>query len=258
MDGSGEVRAVKKFFAESMPQNHESLAQHIHDIRRELKFLIEPAYREGAIRFFKEPIKVLGVRTPSVRRLARKHRPQTGIHSKQEIFDACEEFLRSGWNEETTIACAWAADLRKQFHPSDFPRWERWIKTYVTNWSICDDFCSHVMGPFLVMFPEFLSRIELWAHAKNRWMRRASAVSLIVPLRHGLYLDEAFHQAEVLLQDEDDLVQKGYGWMLKGASACFPDQVFTFVMDHRKTMPRTALRYAIEKYPAHLRRQAMD
>jgi 3-methyladenine DNA glycosylase AlkD len=59
------------------------------------------------------------------------------------------------------------------------------------------------------------------------------------------------------MYDEDDLVQKGYGWMLKETSKAHQKQVFNFVVKHRKTMPRTALRYAIEKMPEKMRKEAM-
>ncbi len=94
--------------------------------------------------------------------------------------------------------------------------------------------------------------------SENRWMRRASAVSLIIPARKGLFLDAIFEIADKLLLDQDDLVQKGYGWMLKAASESHQQDVFDFVMKRKAIMPRTSLRYAIEKMPKELRKQAMD
>ena len=59
------------------------------------------------------------------------------------------------------------------------------------------------------------------------------------------------------MTDSDDMVQKGYGWMLKVASNQFPNEVFRYVMKNKNEMPRTALRYAIEKLPSDKRKQAM-
>ena len=70
-------------------------------------------------------------------------------------------------------------------------------------------------------------------------------------------LKEAFQTADILLQDKENLVQKGYGWMLKEASNRFPKEVFRYVMKNKKKMPRTALRYAIEKMPTAWRKEAM-
>jgi 3-methyladenine DNA glycosylase AlkD len=89
-------------------------------------------------------------------------------------------------------------------------------------------------------------------------MRRASAVSLIIPARNGLFLNDIFEIADTLLYDKEDLVQKGYGWMLKAASQAYQKEVFDFVIERKATMPRTALRYAIEKMPQELRKKAME
>ena len=89
-------------------------------------------------------------------------------------------------------------------------------------------------------------------------MRRAAAVSLIVPARQGKFLQDIFELADVLLLDEDDLVQKGYGWLLKAASQAHQREVFDYVLAHKTTMPRTALRYAIEKMPKALKSAAME
>jgi len=71
------------------------------------------------------------------------------------------------------------------------------------------------------------------------------------------YLAQILKTAETLLTDTDDMVQKGYGWMLKEASKYNQPQVFAFVMKHKTKMPRTALRYAIEKLPLKLKLKAM-
>jgi len=88
-------------------------------------------------------------------------------------------------------------------------------------------------------------------------MKRASAVSLIYSIRRKQQLGAIFETADALLTDQDIMVQKGYGWMLKEASNEYPDEVFDYVMKNKKEMPRTALRYAIEKLSPESRREAM-
>ena len=68
-------------------------------------------------------------------------------------------------------------------------------------------------------------------------MRRASAVSLIVPAKHGKFLKESIEIADLLLTDTDDMVQKGYGWLLKEASRKHTDEVFAYVMKNKRQMP---------------------
>jgi Predicted DNA alkylation repair enzyme len=73
-----------------------------------------------------------------------------------------------------------------------------------------------------------------------------------------MFLDVVFATAEALLMDKDDLVQKGYGWALKAASEAHRDEVYDFVTARHTTMPRTAFRYALEKMPTDMRKQAME
>jgi 3-methyladenine DNA glycosylase AlkD len=82
-------------------------------------------------------------------------------------------------------------------------------------------------------------------------------VTFIYGARRGKNLDHVFDVADALLTDPDDLVQKGYGWTLKVASKSYQNEVFEYVTKNKRAMPRTALRYAIEKMPDELRREAM-
>jgi len=113
------------------------------------------------------------------------------------------------------------------------------------------------MGDFIEQYPDFIDELKHWTQSKNRWMRRAAAVSLIIPAKHGKFLNESLEIAGLLLTDTDDLVQKGYGWLLKEASRKHPDEIFAFVMENKRVMPRTALRYAIELMPKDLKAEAM-
>jgi 3-methyladenine DNA glycosylase AlkD len=159
--------------------------------------------------------------------------------------------------EESFVACNWAYDVRKHYEPDDFDIFEKWVSTYVGNWASCDTLCNHTVGTFVEMYPEYLSGLKKWAQSKNRWVKRASAVSLILPARRGKFLEDIFIIADILHSDKDDMVQKGYGWMLKAASEAHQIDVFNYVMRKKTTMPRTSLRYAIEKLPPELKAQAM-
>jgi 3-methyladenine DNA glycosylase AlkD len=88
-------------------------------------------------------------------------------------------------------------------------------------------------------------------------MRRAAAVSLIVPAKHGKFLKESMEIADLLLTDNDDMVQKGYGWLLKEASRKHTEEIYSYVMKNKRMMPRTALRYAIELMPKEMKTEAM-
>ena len=213
--------------------------------------------RIGSQRYFKEKIKVHGVKAATVRKVSKQYFREIKNLSKSEIFVLCENFWQTGFIEESFIACDWSDRIHKQFEPSDFEIFESWINQYVNNWASCDTLCNHTVGEFVMMYPEFIEKLKEFAHSENRWTKRAAAVSLIIPARKGLFLNDIFEIADILLMDNDDLVQKGYGWMLKAASQANQQAVFEYVMSKKAMMPRTALRYAIEKLPDELKKQAL-
>lgn len=214
--------------------------------------------RQGSQRYFKEEITVHGVRAATVQKIAKELFAEVIDKPKSEIFAVCEKFWQSGFLEESFVACVWSEKLSKKFEPADFETFERWIKNYVSNWASCDTFCNHTVGNFVMKYPDFISKLKEFTHYENRWVKRAAAVSLIIPARKRLFLNDIFEIADKLLMDSDDLVQKGYGWMLKAASEANQQAVFEYVMSKKAVMPRTALRYAIEKMPEELRKQAMQ
>jgi len=208
--------------------------------------------------YFKEPIRAYGIKSPAVHQISKEWFKLIDTKSKTEIFDLCEKLWQSGYIEESFVACNWSYYLHKKYEPADFRVFERWINEYVNNWASCDTLCNHTVGEFVERYPDYLSQLKKFATSGNRWVRRAAAVSLIVPARKGKFLPEILEIADILLADKDDLVQKGYGWMLKAASQANQQAIFSFVMDRKTIMPRTALRYAIEKMPAELKSRAME
>jgi 3-methyladenine DNA glycosylase AlkD len=226
-------------------------------IRQELKGLADEKTRTISQRFFKEELSCYGIKTPVVTALAKKYWKEIKHREKREIFALCEELYRSGQLEESFIVSTWVYALSGRYGREDLAVFRRWIDTYITNWASCDGFCNHTMGAFIEQYPEYTAELKTWTQSKNRWMRRAAAVSLIVPAKHGKFLPEAIEIADLLLIDTDDMVQKGYGWLLKEASRHHQREVFEYVMRNRRVMPRTALRYAIELIPKDLKAEAM-
>jgi len=230
----------------------------IESIRSELKRNADEAVRINGLRFFKEEVRLHGVKTAVVRSIGRQYYKQLKGMARAEIFVLCEELWRSGSMEESFVACNWSYYLRKDYEPGDFQVFEKWVSIRVTNWASCDTLCNHSVGTFIEMYPEYLKDLRRWAASENRWVRRASAVSLIVPAKQGKFLADVLEIADILLKDRDDLVQKGCGWMLKAASAAHQTEVFDYVMRNKKIMPRTILRCAIEKMPKEQKKAAME
>ena len=230
----------------------------IEDVRKALRDNVDEKTFNNAHNFFKEKILFYGVRIPVVNKISKDFYDLIKDKLKSEIYSLCEELWKSDYTEESYIACNWSYYIHEKYEPEDFIIFEQWINTYVSNWASCDTLCNHSVGTFIEMYPQYISELNKWAKSENRWVRRAAAVTLIIPARKGLFLKDIFEIADSLLLDKDDLVQKGYGWMLKAASEAYQKEVFDYVMSKKVIMPRTSLRYAIEKMPAEQKKEAMS
>ena len=229
----------------------------LSQIRSDLKATTDQKTQKSFQRFFKEQVKYYGVKTETVGKIAKKYWSRVKTLDKQAIFTLCEELYRSDYTEEAFIVSFWLPEYIDNLEPSDLATFKQWIERYINNWAKCDGFCNHTIGDLIQKYPETLTEVKSWAKSQNRWLKRASAVSLIVPAKKGLFLQDAFEICDVLLADGDDLVQKGYGWLLKEESRKHQKKVFDYVVKNRKVMPRTALRYAIELMPKELKAEAM-
>lgn len=177
-------------------------------LRTQLNKLIDPQAQKTYANFFKEPIKFYGIKTPVVKKLAKTYRKDIQLQDKKTIRNYCESLLKSDYCEEAFIACERSYAMRKQYEEKDFVVFTSWIDKYINNRAKCDTFCNHTIGEFIEQFPKYISQLKQWTKSKNRRVKRAAAVSLIVPARRGKFLPQIFQIADRLLTDDDDMVQK--------------------------------------------------
>jgi len=228
----------------------------ISQVAAELKEKIDPSY--DLQRYFKKPIKYLGVRSPDIRKIVKNTYPKL---PKQNFLDLCTELLILEEYEYSLVAFQWAYLGKEDFGKNDFSIFEEWLHKYVTNWGLCDSYVPYLLNDFLVKYPSLMQNIQKWTQSENSLVRRASAVIFLRDsggVKPTLQeLKDIFLIASALLEDEDDLVQKGCGWLLKNASMEHQQEIFDFVMQNKHKMKRTVLRYAIEKMPLELRKKAI-
>jgi 3-methyladenine DNA glycosylase AlkD len=230
----------------------------LQKINTALHAAAEPGFQERQQFYSKETIQSLGVRTSTMRAIAKDHYPEVKDLPINSLLDIADEFLAIGTVEHRCIALVWAFKRKKDLQPTHYKRLENWLATYIHDWSGCDQLCTEVFGDYMKRYPGFAQHTITWAKSENRWMRRAAAVIHIPSLREDAqHLHILFQVAEILLPDRDDLVQKGYGWALKEATEAKEAETLAFIMQHRKEMSRTALRYAIEKLTPDQKAAAM-
>ena len=230
----------------------------ITNILEDLKPHIDEEYKIQCRDRFKIDVShSLGVRTSPLREIAVAYYRRIKSLGIDRISQICEDMLETQIKELRGITFQWGYMCRDDYEPKHFKVFERWLEVYVKDWGDCDGLCINALGVFLYKFPESIPQVKGWTRSPIRWKRRASAVILIYSLRRGKYFEHALDVADKLLLDQDDMVQKGYGWMLKEATKLYAGDVFDYVMANKTIMPRTSLRYAIEKLPEQQRKDAM-
>jgi 3-methyladenine DNA glycosylase AlkD len=124
---------------------------------------------------------------------------------------------------------------------------EQWLDRYVKNWGHCDGVSTWLIAASIANRPELMSRLARWTRSKNRWKRRAAAVSLIQEAKQGRSTETIFEICGLLRDDTDDMVRKGVGWLLKETYPKRPRELLGFLDDWRPRAPRLVLRLAAEK-----------
>ena len=176
-----------------------------------------------------------------------------------QVFCLCEELLKERSWGLGVIAFDWAYRVKTQYSENTYETFYRWLKKYVRGWGDCDDFCTHAFGELLRQYKSIFSKIQEWTRDEDFWVRRASAVILIPAILHDDYEEiNPLLISDALMSDPHDLVQKGYGWMLKRLSQVDRECVTKYLIANHARMPRTAYRYALEKYDQEERKKLMS
>ena len=191
--------------------------------------------------------RFLGIAVPDLRRIARAH---------QDLpLDDVLRLLRSKWHEERLLALI---ILVRQYARAD-QRGRRAIHRlylgntrWINSWDLVDASAAQIVGAHLEKGERrLLSRL---ARSKSVWERRIAMIATSHYIRNDDFAD-ALAIAEILVNDEHDLIQKAVGWMLREIGNRDRKAEERFLQRHARTMPRTMLRYAIEKFPAPVRRR---
>ena len=221
-------------------------------IRQEIRALGDAVIAEHSQRFFKtgkgeygEGDRFLGIRVPVIRKQVRKHR--------EAPLKAIDKLLQSPWHEERLFAVLSMADrFRRGDKESRREIFDTYIehRHYVNNWDLVDGSSHIIVGGWL----ESRNRKLLYqfARSKDLWERRIAIISTYQFIRNRDF-DDTLAIAEILVNDEEDLIHKATGWMLREVGNRHLRTEEQFLKRHYKTMPRTMLRYAIEKFPENKR-----
>jgi 3-methyladenine DNA glycosylase AlkD len=223
-----------------------------------LRGLADPVKAEGAQRYFKNTIRAYGIAAPDIRALARElHHSVKDVWTVADAVALCDILFAERELEAKSIGTLVLAGFKKDFPPSLFAKVKGWLAAdRLDNWASVDVFCTDAMGAFLEKYPAFVEKIKPWAYHRSRWFKRASAVSFIKLARKAEYLPAIYEISVSLFPVDDDLIHKANGWLLREAGKRDPGRLEEFLLRHGPAIPRTTVRYAIERFPK-TKRQAL-
>ena len=218
------------------------------EIKRALRALGDPAIAEHSQRFFKtgkgeygEGDRFLGIRVPLIRKQVTRY--------KDALPGAILSILKSPYHEERLFA---VLSLVNRYQRGDEPTKKRIFDTYleniryINNWDLVDSSAHLIVGPWLE--PRSRKRLYRMARSSDLWTRRVAIMSTYHFIRSHEFVD-TLGIALLLLEDDHDLIHKAVGWMLREVGNRERHVEEQFLKENYQQMPRTMLRYAIEKFP---------
>jgi 3-methyladenine DNA glycosylase AlkD len=230
--------------------------------KRALARLKRPAGTFDARRYFRgaDDVGFYNVGTAAVRALAREiYLAHRGDWSIDDAMAFAEPLVADRYLEAKAVGIEVVARYRGDFAPRLLPKWKRWLaRNDSANWATTDLMCGMLIGPLVMQHPELAARMRVWASDANMWVRRASIVGLIPRARRGESLDVVYAIARRLHRDREDLIQKAVGWALREAGKTDMARLERYLRANGRSIPRTTVRYAIERFPPARRRTLLE
>ena len=229
--------------------------------RRALKNMARPAGEFDASRYFRgdHDLGFYNTGTSNMRALSREifaaHRDRWNVDDALEFAD---RLMPDRYLEVKSVGLEVLGRYQKDFTPRVLAQCKRWLsKNHSSNWATTDEMCGVVIGPLLVRHPTLIRNMRVWSRHKNMWVRRASIVGLLYPIRRGHTLDLAYEIAKRLHSDGEDLIQKAVGWGLREAGKVDSARLEKYLRANVRAIPRTTFRYAIERFEPNKRKQLL-
>ncbi len=236
----------------------KSTADVAAEIRRALATGGSSGHAAGVQWFFKDEIKSHGWYTADLRRAARGWRREI---LREDDFDflveVADKLFSGAVLEEKIAAVLLLENLHAQLGDREFRMFEVWLRR-ISSWADHDALVHDLIAPMIMAKPARAKAVFRWAKSRDRWHRRAACVALIRGARETKFFPEIVRLSNSLLDDEDDMVQKGLGWLLRETAKFDAKRTVPYLMKIRRTAPRLVLRTACETLSATARKRILE
>lgn len=241
-----------------MPRRKVTRAYIAAHVRRVLKDGGSTPHSAGVQHFFKEEIKSRGWYTADLRKLSKRFRQallrERGLPFLMQVAD---KLFSGRVLEEKVLAVLLLETLTDDFGDVEFRLFESWLSR-VSSWADHDGLVYYLIAPMVAAKPSRTKHVFRWSRSHDRWHRRAACVALIRGARKKMFFPEIQRLSAILLGDEDDMVQKGLGWLLRETAKFDARRTVPFLMSIRGQCPRVVLRTACETLPATTKKRVLS
>ena len=240
-----------------MPENKHTPVQIAAKVRRMLKTGGSTEHAAGVQWFFKEEIKSHGWYTAPLRRAVRNWRREIlREHDFDFLVMVADELFSGSVLEEKIAAVFLLEKLDEKCGDREFRLFEAWLDR-IGSWADHDGLVHDLISRMVVSDPSRTEDVFRWAKSENRWQRRAACVALIRGARAKMFFPEIVRLSDSLLTDENDMVQKGLGWLLRETAKFDAKRTVPYLMKIRERASRLVLRTACETLPAPTRKKIL-
>jgi 3-methyladenine DNA glycosylase AlkD len=214
-------------------------------------------HADGVQWFFKDEIKSHGWYTAKLRTVAVRFRRRIRKEFCLDFLLRVADKLFAGRVlEEKVFAVFLLEKMTDEFGPAEFRLFESWLPR-ISTWADHDGLVHYLIAPMVASKPDRTARVFRWAKSPDRWHRRAACVALIQGTRRKMFFSEIKRLSNLLLSDEDAMVQKGLGWLLRETAKADAKRTVPYLMSIRERAPRLVLRTACETLPANVREKIL-
>lgn len=231
------------------------------EIRATLKRDGSAQHAKGVQWFFKEEIKSHGWYAADLRTFARNLRRNViEEHGKEKglrfLVQVADRLLTGRVLEEKVFAVLLLEGWTAKFGDEEFALFESWLDR-ISSWADHDALVHYLIAPMIGEKPSRVASVFRWAKSSDRWHRRAACVALIQGRRQEQFFPLIVRLSNFLLRDEDDMVQKGLGWLLRVTAKQAPAKSVAYLLKIRANAPRLVLRTACETLSAPDKRRVL-
>jgi len=240
-----------------MPKTKQTPGQVASQVRRALRRGGSGEHAAGVQWFFKEEIKSHGWYTAPLRRAVRNCRRNIlRDHDFDFLVKVADDLFSGSVLEEKIAAIFLLEKLDGQCGDREFKLFEAWLGR-ISSWADHDGLVHNLISPMVAVDTSRTKDVFRWAKSQNRWHRRAACVALIRAARAKTMFPEIVKLSDSLLRDEDDMVQKGLGWLLRETAKFDAKRTVPYLMKIRDRAPRLVLRTACETLSAQTRKRIL-